>query len=79
MNNTSANSLSNGSSNSFRHREDTAGHDSGTSSGQAVIDSLPKNKQRQVYGVLSGLQAGIEHLQRELDGLKRALGVEDEE
>jgi hypothetical protein len=44
----------------------------------ALIDSLPKNKQRQVYGLVSGLQGGIEHLQRELDSLKRALGIDDE-
>lgn len=59
---------------SRERREDTGGNDSGTG---ALIDSLPKNKQRQVYGVLSGLQAGIEHLQRELDALKRTMGVED--
>ncbi len=45
----------------------------------ALIDNLPKNKQRQVYGLISGLQGGIEHLQRELDSLKRALGIDDED
>lgn len=55
-------------------REDSRGDDSGMS---PIIDTLPKNKQRQLYGVLSGLQGGIEHLQRELDSLKKALGVED--
>jgi hypothetical protein len=44
----------------------------------ALIDSLPKSKQRQVYGLISGLQGGIGHLQRELDSLKRALGIDDE-
>jgi hypothetical protein len=65
----------------FTHRaarEDTGGNDSNAGSA-VIIDTLPKNKQRQVYGVLSGLQAGIEHLQRELDALKRTLGVEDED
>jgi hypothetical protein len=52
-------------------REDT-GDD-----GIALIDTLPKSKQRQVYAVISGLQGGIEHLQRELDSLKRALGIDD--
>jgi hypothetical protein len=57
-------------------REDTGGGEEGSG---ALIDSLPKNKQRQVYGLLSGLQGGIEHLQRELDSLKKALGIEDED
>lgn len=43
-----------------------------------MIDGLPKNKQRQVYGLVSGIQAGIEHLQRELNQLKKALGIFDE-
>ena len=44
----------------------------------ALIDTLPKHKQRQVYGLVSGLQGGIEHLQRELDSLKRALGIDED-
>jgi hypothetical protein len=44
----------------------------------ALIDMLPKTKQRQVYGLVSGLQGGIEHLQRELDSLKKALGIDDD-
>lgn len=71
------------SNNGFPHRgtsqdrrEDTVGNESSTG---ALIDSLPKNKQRHLYGVLSGLQGGIETLQRELDSLKKALGVEDSE
>ena len=55
-------------------REPTIGNEDGST----IIDSLPKNKQRQVYGLISGLQGGIEHLQRELDGLKRAMGIDDE-
>ena len=80
-NHTHTNNSSGGGA-SFTHRnarEDTVGNDSNAGSVVAVIDTLPKNKQRQVYGVLSGLQAGIEHLQRELDALKRTLGVEDED
>lgn len=45
----------------------------------ALIDTLPKSKQRQVYGLVSGLQGGIDHLQRELDSLKRALGIDEED
>lgn len=45
--------------------------------GSAAIDALPKQKQRQVFGLVSGLQGGIEHLQRELNSLKRALGIDD--
>ena len=44
----------------------------------ALIDILPKSKQRQVYGLISGLQGGIENLQRELDSLKKVLGIDDE-
>ena len=29
--------------------------------------------------LVSGLQGGIEHLQKELDSLKRALGIDDED
>lgn len=47
-------------------------------SSPALIDVLPKSKQRQVYGLVSGLQGGIEHLQRELDALKKALGIDEE-
>jgi hypothetical protein len=58
-------------------REDTSGPDA--INGLALIDTLPKTKQRQVYGVISGLQAGIEQLQRELGALKKSLGVGDED
>ena len=56
--------------------EETVGNEEGS---VALIDTLPKNKQRQVYGLVSGIQGGIEHLQRELDSLKRALGIDDED
>lgn len=44
-----------------------------------LIDTLPKGKQRQVYGLVSGIQGGLDHLQRELNSLKRALGINDED
>lgn len=42
-----------------------------------LIDTLPKVKQRQIFSLVSGLQGGIEHLQKELDTLKKALGIDD--
>ncbi|KAH8804789.1 hypothetical protein F5884DRAFT_426031 [Xylogone sp. PMI_703] len=56
-------------------REGTAGNEEASIS---LIDSLPKSKQRQIYGVLGGLQSGIDHLQRELDSLKRTFGINDD-
>lgn len=44
-----------------------------------LIDTLPKAKQRQVYGLMSGIQGGIDHLQRELNSLKNALGIDDKD
>ncbi|TQS36120.1 hypothetical protein Golomagni_03440 [Golovinomyces magnicellulatus] len=44
-----------------------------------IIDTLPKGKQRQVYGLISGIQGGIDHLQRELNLLKNALGINDDD
>lgn len=55
-------------------REDTATVDDGA---VPLIDTLPKNKQRQIYSLVSGLQGGIGHLQKELDMLKKALGIDD--
>ncbi|RDL35727.1 uncharacterized protein BP5553_06339 [Venustampulla echinocandica] len=59
---------------SAEQREETVVNDDGST---ALIDTLPKHKQRQVYGLVSGLQGGIEHLQKELNSLKRALGIDD--
>lgn len=42
-----------------------------------VIDTLPKFKQRQVYSYISGLQGGIEHLEKQLNSLKALLGIDD--
>jgi len=41
------------------------------------IDSLPPAKQRQLYGIVTGIQVGIKHLQSELEVLKKALGMEE--
>jgi hypothetical protein len=78
MVNNSMESNSNGSRRSLEQerREETVPNEEGPS---ALIDRLPKTKQRQVYGLVSGLQGGIEHLQRELDSLKKALGIDDED
>lgn len=58
-----------------RHDETTPKEESSS----ALIDILPRTKQRQVYGLVSGLQGGIQQLQRELDLLKKALGIDDED
>lgn len=55
-------------------RESTIGNDDGA----FVIDNMPKHKQRQVYGIISGIQGGLDHLQRELDALKKSLGIDDD-
>lgn len=54
-------------------KEQPAGY-SGTG---PYIDSLPPAKQRQLYGIVTGIQVGIKHLQSELEVLKKALGMED--
>jgi hypothetical protein len=48
--------------------------------GQAVplIDTFAKPKQRQIFGLISGIQGGIDHLQKQLDLLQRSLGLESE-
>lgn len=45
---------------------------------EALIDTLPKKKQREVYMLVSGLQMGINQLQNELNSLRKALGIDDE-
>jgi len=57
-------------------REGTEGQEEGS---KALIDTFQNPKKRKIYGVISGLQSGIEHLQRELDSLKRLLGIDDED
>lgn len=44
-----------------------------------VIDSFPKAKQRQIYSVVSGLQGGIDHLEKQLGSLKALLGIPDDD
>lgn len=44
----------------------------------SVIESLSKAKQRELYGILSQCQGGIDHLQRQLESLKALLGIDDE-
>ncbi|KAF4635050.1 hypothetical protein G7Y89_g3046 [Cudoniella acicularis] len=44
-----------------------------------VIDLLPKAKQRHIYSLVSGLQGGIDHLQRQLNLLKNSLGIDPDE
>ncbi|KAK6585099.1 hypothetical protein PZA11_001826 [Diplocarpon coronariae] len=43
-----------------------------------VIDTLPRATQRQVYSIISGLQGSIDHLQKQLDALKRLMGMNEE-
>lgn len=49
------------------------------SSSTPIIDALPKAKQRHIYGLVSGLQGGIGHLQKQLNSLKASLGIDDDE
>jgi hypothetical protein len=42
------------------------------------IDTLPKSKQRQIFGLISGIQGGIDHLQKQLRTLQASLGIEVE-
>jgi len=44
-----------------------------------MIDTLPKATQRKIYAGFSGLQGGIDHLQRQLDSLKALLGIDVED
>jgi len=50
----------------------------GSSSGP-LIDTFPKAKQRQIYGIVSGLQGGIEHLNSQVASLKALLGIDAED
>lgn len=76
------NNIGEGNASSYRstteqgRREETTLIEDGS---VALIDTLPKNKQRQVYMLVSGLQSGINHLQSELEALKKALGIDDED
>lgn len=52
----------------------------------AIIDTLTRKKQKQIYSIIGGLQSGIrscqqqtEHMQRQLNSLQAALGIDAEE
>lgn len=44
-----------------------------------LIDTFPKSKQRQIFALISGIQGGIDHLQRQLNLLQTSLGLEPED
>ena len=44
-----------------------------------LIDTLPKAKQRQIFGLVSGIQGGIDHLQTQLNILQTSLGIDLED
>lgn len=44
-----------------------------------VIDTLPKIRQRQIYSVISGMQGGIDHLEKQLSSLKALLGIPNDD
>lgn len=53
--------------------------------GSALIDNLPRRKQKQIYSLIGGLQSGIrscqqqaENMQKQLDLLQAALGIDDD-
>ncbi|CAG8952918.1 hypothetical protein HYFRA_00007632 [Hymenoscyphus fraxineus] len=57
-----------------------------TSPETSLIDSIPRKKQKQIFGIIGGLQSGIrsvrqqaENLQRQLDILQSALGIDSED
>lgn len=43
-----------------------------------LIDTFSKTEQRQVYGLIHGLQGGIDALNKQLGTLKGLLGIDDE-
>lgn len=49
----------------------------------SLIDTLPRRKQKQIFGIIGGIQSGIrsvrqqtETLQKQLDLLQEALGID---
>jgi hypothetical protein len=44
--------------------------------GAALIDTFPKTKQRHIYGVIGGLESGIDHLNAQVVSLKALLGID---
>lgn len=43
------------------------------------IDALTRTQQKQVYGLLSGIEGGMEHLHKQFMSLQKILGVDVEE
>ena len=41
-----------------------------------LIETLPKEKQRQIYAIISGIQGGIYHLQEQLNALQELLCID---
>jgi hypothetical protein len=51
-----------------------------------LIDTLPRKKQKQIYQIIGGVQSGLrlvrqqtESMQKQLDLLQAALGIEDDD
>lgn len=47
--------------------------------GVPLIDTFSRSQQRQVYGLIHGLQGGIDHLHKQLGSLKGLLGIEEDD
>ncbi|KUJ06264.1 uncharacterized protein LY89DRAFT_692600 [Mollisia scopiformis] len=47
--------------------------------GMPLIDTFPKTKQRHIYGVIGGLESGIDHLNAQVVSLKALLGIDADE
>jgi hypothetical protein len=41
-----------------------------------IIDTLSKSQQRQIYGILSGIEGGMSQLQKQFKALQNLLGVD---
>lgn len=58
----------------------------GTSPFTPLIDTLPRIKQKRIFGIIGGIQSGIrtvrqqtENLQRQLDLLQAEMGIDTED
>lgn len=45
----------------------------------AIIDTLSKSQQRQIYGILSGIEGGMAHLQKQFKTLQNLLGIDTDD
>ncbi len=45
----------------------------------SIIEGLPKGKQRQIYGLVSGLENGIQNLHTNLESLKSLMGMDSDD